>query len=98
MNLGSAIPSIGYHFIEMLLAPVDEVSEDWHQGAACLSQRILHPWGNLWINLAMHQMTLLQILQCLREHLLGTVRHQATDLIEAQYAGLVGVEHIEYQH
>ena len=57
----------------------------------------------------MNKVTLLQILQCLREHLLGTVRHQPTDFIEAQYARhsrplvayplpFASVKHIEHQH
>ena len=98
MNLGSVIPSIGYHFIEMLLAPGYQSRERWHQRFACLCQGILHSGRYLWIDLTMNEMTLLQILQRLREHLLGTVRHQTADLIETQYASLAGVKHIEHQH
>ena len=89
---------ICYHFIEMLLAPDYQRCECRHQRFAYISQGILHSWWYLWIDLTMNKVTLLQILQRLREHLLGAVRHQATDLIEAQYAGLAGVKHIEHQH
>ena len=78
MNLGSAIPSIGYHFIEMFLAPGYKSCECRHKWFACISQGILHSRRNLWIDLTMYQVALLQILQRLREHLLGTVRHQTT--------------------
>ena len=89
---------ICYHFIEMFLAPSYQSRERWHQRFACLCQGILHPGRNLRIDLTMNEMTLLQILQRLREHLLGAVRHQATNLIKPQYTRLAGVEHIEHQH
>ena len=89
---------ICYHFIEMLLAPGYQSRKCRHQRFACISQGILHSGRNLRIDLTMNKVALLQILQCLREHLLRTVRHQTTDLIEAQYASLAGVKHIEHQH
>ena len=98
MNLGNAIPSIGYHFIEMFLAPSYQSRKCWHQRFACLCQGILHSGRDLRIDLTMYQVALLQILQRLREHLLGTVRHQTTALIKAQYTRLAGVKHIEHQH
>ena len=96
MNLGSVIPSIGYHFIEMLLAPGYQSRECRHQRFACISKGILHSGRNLWEHLTMNEVALLQILQCLREHLLGTVSHQTTDLIKAQYARLACVKHVEH--
>ena len=84
---------ICYHFIEMLLAPDYQRCECRHQRFASLCQGILHPGRNLRIDLTMNEVTLFQILQRLREHLLGTVRHQTTDLIKAQYTRLAGVEH-----
>ena len=89
--------SIRYHLIEMLLAPVNESHEDRHQGAARLCQRILHPRGNLWINFTMHQMALLQVLQCLREHLLGTIRHETAHLVEAQHARIASVQQKQHK-
>ena len=74
---------ICYHFIEMLFAPDYQSCECRHQRFACLCQGILHSGRNLWINLTMNKVTLFQILQCLREHLLGTVRHQTAYLIKA---------------
>ena len=46
----------------------------------------------------MHKMALLQVLQSLREHLLGAVRHQTTNLIETQNARFAVVKHEEYEH
>ena len=74
-----------------------------------LGSGVFYSWWYLWIDLTMNKVTLLQILQCLREHLLGTVRHQPTDFIEAQYTRhsrplvayplpFAGVKHIENQH
>ena len=98
MNLGSSILLICYHFIEMLLAPSYQSRKCWHQRFACLCQGILHSGWNLRIDLTMNKVALLQILQCLREHLLRTIRHQTTDLVKAQYTSLAGVKHVEHQH
>ena len=87
---------ICYHFIEMLFAPGYQSRKCWHQRFASLCQGILHSGRNLWIDLTMNEMALLQILQRLREHLLRTVRHQTTNLIEAQYTRLAGVEHVKH--
>ena len=53
---------------------------------------------NFWIDLTMDKVTLLQILQRLREHLLRTVSHQATHFIKTEDARLADVELIEHQH
>ena len=45
----------------------------------------------------MHQMALLQILQRLREHLLGTVRHETTQFIETHHSALTFIDGIKYQ-
>ena len=42
----------------------------------------------------MHQMALLQVLQGLRKHLLGAVRHEAANLVEAQYARIAPVQQL----
>ena len=89
---------ICYHFIEMLLAPSYQSRKCWHQRFACLCQGILHSGRNLRIDLTMNEMTLHQILQRLRKHLLGTVCHQATHLIETKDASLANVELIKHQH
>ena len=46
----------------------------------------------------MDEVALLQTFQRLREHLVGTVRHQTADFVETQYTRLAPVEHEEHQH
>ena len=92
MDFGGVMRLVRYYFIEMFLAPINEGREDWHQGAACFRQRILYPWWHLWKNFTMHQMALLQTLQCLGKHLLGTVRHETAHLVETQHTRLAPVQ------
>ena len=89
---------ICYHFREMLLSPGYQSRKCRHQRFACVCQGILHSGRNLRIDLTMNKVTLLQVLQRLREHLLGTIRHQSADLVKAQYTRLASVKHIEHQY
>jgi len=69
----------------MLLPPGYQGGEGWHERLADVGQGIFYAGRNFWIDLAMDKVTLLQVLERLREHLLRTVRHQAAHLVEAQY-------------
>ena len=82
----------------MLLAPGDKGGEGWHERLADVGQGILYAGRNFRIDLAMDKVALLQVLQRLRKHLLRTVRHQATHLIETKDASLADVQLIEHQH
>ena len=74
---------ICHHITEMFLAPGDEGCKGWHKRLADFGQGILYTGWNLWIYLAMDEVALLQVLQCLREHLLGTVSHVTVQFVEA---------------
>ena len=80
----------------MLLAPGDKGGEGWHERLADVGQRIFYSGRNFWIDLAMDEVALLQILQRLREHLLGTVCHQTTHLIKTEDASLADMELIKH--
>lgn len=84
--------SICHNIAEMLLAPIDEGIDSGHQRLARVGQGILYTRWYLWKHFPMYQVTLLQTLQCLREHLLRTVGHQTAHLVEPQHARLTPVE------
>ena len=44
------------------------------------------------IDFAMYQMTQLQVLQSLREHLLRTIRHQTAQFIESKHTRIAGMQ------
>ena len=89
---------ISHHIAKVFLAPCDEGGESWHERLADVGQGIFYAGRNLWIDLTMNKVALLQVLQRLRKHLLRTVRHQATHLIETKDASLANVELIKHQH
>ena len=89
---------IRHYLFEMLTAPLNKCHDGRHERLARFRQRILHTGRDLREHLTMDEVALLQTFQRLREHLLGTVRHQTADLIETQDTRLTPVEHEEHQH
>ena len=82
----------------MLLAPLHERDDGGHQRDARVGEGIFHARWHFGIHLPVYQVALLQVFQGLGKHLLGTVRHQVSQFIEAQHARLACVEHKEHQH
>ena len=89
---------IRHYLFEMLTAPLNKCHDGRHERLARFRQRILHTGRDLREHLTMDEVALLQTFQRLREHLLGTVRHQTANFIETQDARLASVKHKEHQH
>ena len=82
----------------MLTPPLYQSHDGRHERLARFRQRVLHTGRDLREHLTMDEMALLQTFQRLREHLLGTVRHQTANLIETQDTRLAPVEYEDHQH
>ena len=82
----------------MRLGPTDELLKGGDERLASVGETVLHARRHLGIDLAPHEMTCLQLLERLGEHLLRAVAHEGVQLVEAHHTRLTPVQGVKYEH
>ena len=87
-----------YYFFEVRFGPADELLKGRDERLAGVGETILHARRHLGIDLSPHEMTCLQLLERLGEHLLRAVAHVGVQLVEAHHTRLTSVQGVQYEH
>ena len=86
------------NLIKVLLGPTYQHLDSRDERLTSLSQPIFYSWRHLGVDLAVHEVACLKLLQRLRKHLLRAISHMIAYLTKTHWALVAVVKGVEHEH